>query len=131
MKCRNYDCKRDLGDFEVEKMAKLPYPLQSKYNYCVKCRRINTIIDRIQCHYCKCFMKYTTITKHVCKKCIKDRLKIRLHRNHVKRDGLYIPKTKLVNHMIEKGHTKLEIMKQLDITDNTLRVLMHRNKKKK
>ena len=95
MKCRNYDCKRELGDFEIKKMAKVPYPLQSKYNYCVKCRRVDVIINRIQCHYCKMFMNYTSLSRHICDKCKVQRLKTRLYNTRTAPNGFISKQTQL------------------------------------
>ena len=129
MKCRNYDCKRELGDFEIKKMAKVPYPLQSKFNYCVRCRRVDTVINRIQCHYCKVFMNYTTLSRHICDTYKKERLKTRLYETRTAPNG-FISKQKQLKELLTNGvYTKAELIIKLDTTAYSLHSMINKLKK--
>ena len=125
MKCRNYDCKRELGDFEMGKMSKVPYPLQSKFNYCVKCRRVDAIINRIQCHYCKTFMSYSSLSRHICDTCKKERLKTRLYNTRTAPRG-FVCKHKKLKVLLANGvYTKDELIKELDTTAYSLHNMLN------
>ena len=125
MKCRNYDCKRELGDFEMGKMSKVPYPLQSKFNYCVKCRRVDAVINRIQCHYCKTFMSYSSLSRHICDTCKKERLKTRLYNTRTA-PRRFVCKHKKLKVLLANGvYTKDELIKELDTTAYSLHNMLN------
>ena len=124
MKCRNYDCIRELGRFEIEKMSKVPYPLQSKYNYCVKCRRVDVIINRIQCHYCETFMRYTSLSRHICDKCKVERLKTRLYNTRTAPNGFISKQTQLKELLKNGVYTKVELIDKLDTTPYSLNAML-------
>jgi hypothetical protein len=125
MKCRNYDCIRELGDFEIKKMAKVPYPLQSKFNYCVRCRRVDAIINRIQCHYCKSFMGYTSLSRHICNACKKERVKTRLYNTRTAPNNFISKQKKLLKLLLNGVYTKAELIKELNTTDYSLHNMLN------
>lgn len=125
MKCRNYDCTKELGRFEIEKMDKLTHPLQSKYNYCVKCRRVDVMINRIQCHYCETFLSYTTLqTAHICDECRVERLKTSLYNIRTAPTRLITKQAKLKELLTNGVYTKAQLIDILDTTPYSLKIML-------
>lgn len=70
--CFNYDCDRELSDYEISRLNPVKF---SKHRLCKKCRQRQHMITRIRCDQCSGPFKQDTPNKTHCNTCKKQRIK--------------------------------------------------------
>jgi hypothetical protein len=122
--CRNYDCVRLLTEYEINKLGNTAKSLQKKVNYCYKCRQYLNKISRIQCHYCKKIIPFTTCARYVCDTCKKERRTLRLYNTRTAPNGFKSKITKLYELLSTGVYTKTELIDKLDSTPYALNAML-------
>ena len=72
MMCFNYDCDRELSEYEMLRLNPVKF---SKYRFCKKCRQHQYVITRVRCDQCECPFVQDTVNRMYCDTCKDDRRK--------------------------------------------------------